>query len=89
MALIEKEHGDLTVTTYQGNDSFTPHAIQGIEVVTVKPVYPDEGTPQTYAFVDKLKTGGWGGGPMFLGKYQRIIEKRPTLKVAHIYYNRA
>lgn len=89
LAKIEEEHGNLVVTQYQWNDSFVPHRVQGVEVVKVKPNYYRGSVPETYVLVEMLGVGGYGGGSMFVAKYQKEIKKRPTEEVAHIYYDRA
>ena len=86
---VKDEHGDLVVTQHQWNDTGCPHRVQGIEVVEVKPSYYRGNVPETFVLVKRLRKGGHGGGSMFCGKYQREIEQRKTVKVLHIYYDRA
>ena len=89
LTAIERDYGDLTVTAYQWNDPLKPCRVQGVEVADVKPDYVRKGVTETYALVGKLRSGGYGGGPMFADKFQKKIEQRPTEKVVHIYYDRA
>ena len=77
------EHGDLEVTLHQWNDYWKPHRVEGTKVRKVKPCYKNE----TFVRVDALQTKGFGGGPMFTGKFQQMIEGRPSLEAFHIYYD--
>ena len=89
LAKIKGEHGDLVVTQYQWNDSKCPQRVQGVEVVEVKPNHYRGKVVETYILVKRLKNGGYGGGSMFTEPYQREVARRPTVKVLHIYYDRA
>ena len=79
----KKEHGDLDVTLHQWNDTLKPHLAEGTKVLEVKRAYKQI----TFARTDKLKTGGWGGGPMYIEEHQKKMELRPNLLVFHIYYD--
>lgn len=88
LAKIEEEHGDLAVTTYQWNDPAVPHRVEGVEVLTVRPHYFRKDIPETYVDNKRIRDGGYGGGGMFVAKYQKKILQRPLERVVHIYYDR-